>query len=261
MKAQERNWENLFSHIISSPEGIAWYGTWTIYSPEKEVLKSLQAVREFRVTEPTVITHTNKYTYADGSQEEKSWQLDKQICNQPDGIFHPALPSMRALSFGQGANAGVSQILEKGTRFGAELFFRYQDWRTSVVPIYEEDGNLARITHIREHRGNFSAQPPGSEVKNITGKWIGNKKEMTPDLTISVATETELIFPTESHNKTIFLPDGVVLHLPPTVQVGEEFSLVAGRFVTNQEYKQLTAKYDQSGAFTLLVSEIFQLQE
>ncbi len=82
---------------------------------------------------------------------------------------------------------------------------------------------------------------------------------MTPDLTISAATETVLIPPTESQNKTIFLPDGVVLHVPQTVQVGEEFALMAGSF-TNHEYKQLTAKYDKSGAFKLLISEIFQLQ-
>ncbi len=151
MKAQDQNWENLFTDLISSPEGIAWYGTWTTYSPEKEVLKSYQGIREFRATEPTVINHTNKYTYTDGNKEEKTWKIDKQTCSQADGVIHPALPSMRSLSFGQGATAGISQILEKGKRFGVELFFRYQDWRTSIVTIYEEDGNLARITQIREH--------------------------------------------------------------------------------------------------------------
>ncbi|MBA3923996.1 MAG: DUF3598 family protein, partial [Nostocaceae cyanobacterium] len=110
MKAQDQNWENLFTDLISSPEGIAWYGTWTTYSPEKEVLKSYQGIREFRATEPTVINHTNKYTYTDGNKEEKTWKIDKQTCSQADGVIHPALPSMRSLSFGQGATAGISQI-------------------------------------------------------------------------------------------------------------------------------------------------------
>ena len=256
---QEQNWENLFGYLISSHEGIAWYGIWTTYSPEKKVLKSYQGIREFCATEPTVITHTNKYTYADESKEQKTWKIDKQSCNQPDGVVHPALPAMRSLSFGQGATAGVSKILEKGNKFGVELFFRYQDWRSSVAIIYETDGNLARITQIREHRGSFPSTP-GSEVKNITGMWLGSKQEMTPDLIISAATETILVPPSESQNKTIFFPDGVVLHVPQTVQVGEEFALMAGKFVSNHQYKQLTAKYDKSGAFKLLISEIFQLQ-
>ncbi|MDJ0514825.1 MAG: DUF3598 family protein [Trichodesmium sp. MO_231.B1] len=36
MNLQEQNWINLFGDI--SPEGKAWYGIWTRYYPELEVI-------------------------------------------------------------------------------------------------------------------------------------------------------------------------------------------------------------------------------
>jgi hypothetical protein len=43
--------------------------------------------------------------------------------------------------------------------------------------------------------------------------------------------------------------------------IGEEFEIVAGKLFAENEYKRLTAKYDDSGAFTLLISEVFSLQD
>ena len=259
MKAQEQNWTNLFGD--RTPEGIAWHGTWTVYSPNQEVIKSFQGVRRFWANEDkTVITHTNNYTYPDGSTQEKTWQLEKQTCNQSDGVTHPAILSMRTLSFGQGANAWLSKRLESGKNFGVELFFRYQDWRTSVASIYADSGELDRITLIREHRGSFPNQPPGSEVKNISGKWIGKKEYMTPDLKVSPIEEPQylVLYPTGGKNETFFLPDGVVVNIPKRLKLGEEFEMIAGKFVSDNEYKRLNAKYDESGEFTLLISEVFR---
>ncbi|MGD1700717.1 DUF3598 family protein [Dapis sp. BLCC M229] len=61
MNLQEQNWINLFGDI--SPEGTAWYGIWTRYSPELEVIKSFQGIRKFSANQDkTVITHRNNYT-------------------------------------------------------------------------------------------------------------------------------------------------------------------------------------------------------
>ncbi|HEY9649030.1 MAG TPA: DUF3598 family protein [Coleofasciculaceae cyanobacterium] len=259
---QEQNWTNLFDDITS--EGIAWHGIWTMYSPNQEITKTYRGVRNFQANDDkTLITHSNYYTYADGSTEEKIWQIEKQACNHPDGVAHPAILSMRALSFKQGAKAWISKTLEVGKNFGVELFFRHQDWRTSVGSIYDEAGNLQRIFHIREHRGSFSDQVPSSAVKTISGEWIGKKESITPDLQLSSGSEyQELTFPvTRGKNETLFLPDGVMLNIPKCLRLGEGFELIGGKFFSDSDYRKLTAIYNESGEFVELVSEVFHRKD
>lgn len=120
MDLKEQNWNNFCAKHLQD-----WHGIWTIYSPSGEVTDSYQCVRSFRSDrEQTEITHTNRYTYADGRREEKTWQLYK--------------PSLRAIFFEQGAGAYNSQQLEPGTLFAVELFFRYEDIRHSVVAAYQD---------------------------------------------------------------------------------------------------------------------------
>lgn len=262
MNLQEQNWINLFGDV--SPEGIAWHGIWTRYSPELEVIKSFQGIRKFSANEDkTVINHQNNYTYADGSTEEKQWQIEKKIANQPDGIVHPALESMRSLSLGEDATAGICPQLISGQLFGCELFFQHQDFRTSVTPIYGESGDLERITQIREHLNSYPDQKPGEELKNISGNWVGKKESMTPDLQISQEqeiTEIQLDLIT-GKNKTFFMPDGIVINVPEKVKIGEEFELVAGKMVIENKYKRMTVKYDKDGKFKQLVSEVFDRKD
>jgi Domain of unknown function (DUF3598) len=59
--------------------------------------------------------------------------------------------------------------------------------------------------------------------------------------------------------EAISLPNEVVLIVPQTVQVGEEFAIAASKQVTENEFKRLTARYDNSGAFALLISEVLHL--
>ncbi|MGB3513493.1 MAG: DUF3598 family protein [Microcoleaceae cyanobacterium] len=258
MNLQEQNWINLFGYHTS--EATAWYGIWTTYSTELKVIKSYQGIRKFSAHEDkTVISHQNNYTYSDGTTEEKQWQIEKEIASQPDGMIHPALESMRALSFGQGANAWMSQEFKPGNRFGCELFFQYQNWRTSVVPIYGETGDLARITQIREHLNSYPDRPPAAELQNISGNWVGEKQFMKPDLNISQESElTELqLNLNHGKNKTFFLPDRIIMNIPEKVKEGEEFELVVGKMVIDNKYKRMTVKYARDGKILQLISEVF----
>ena len=262
MNLQEQNWINLFGDI--SPEGTAWYGIWTRYSPELEVIKSFQGIRKFSANQDkTVITHHNNYTYADGSTEEKEWQIEKEIANQPDGMIHPAFESMRSLSLSEEVKTWMCPQLKIGNRFGGELFFQHQNFRTSVVTIYGENGELVSFTQIREHLNSYPDQKPGAELKNISGNWVGKKESMTPDLQISQESEmTELeLDPTAGKNKTFFLPDGIVINVPETVKIGEEFELVVGKMVIENKYKRMTIKYDKDGEFIQLIYEVFDRKD
>ncbi|ARV58482.1 hypothetical protein BZZ01_07355 [Nostocales cyanobacterium HT-58-2] len=53
----------------------------------------------------THLTHINRYLDTNGHVEEKTWQIERETCNQPDGVIYPAIPLMRTLSFGAGASA------------------------------------------------------------------------------------------------------------------------------------------------------------
>ena len=258
MNNQEQNWINLFGDLPA--DGISWCGTWTRYAPDQTVLKSFQGVRNFIPNEDnTVITHTNHFTYADGRTEETQWQIDKISCNHPDGMIHPASASGRALSFAAGANVWISKNLEPGKFFGGELFFKHQEWRTSIAMMYGGDRNLVGITQIREYLGSFPERSPAPKVENLSGNWTGTKQSMTADLSISAVEEIEglNIDPTQGKNETFFLPDRIVVNCPKQVQVGEEFQLVAGKLVADNLYKRLTVKYDNTGNFSQLTSEVF----
>ncbi|MEH1841319.1 MAG: DUF3598 family protein [Nostoc sp.] len=262
MNSQDKNWENLFGHITT--EGGAWHGIWTVYSPDKEVLNSFKAIRKFQANqEKTLITQTNKYSYSDGSESEKTWQIEKQICSQPDGVIYPTFLSMRAVSFGEGNSAWVSKKLEAGKKFATELFFRYQDWRTSVAIIYAESGDLEKITIISEHLNSFSNRPAKAEIEKLSGKWSGQKEYMNSDLQISASAENQelVLEPTEQKNKTIYFPNDITVNVPEKVNIGKEIEIVSGKLVTKNEYRRLTAKYDNLGAFAMLISEIFRLQK
>ena len=263
MNNQEQNWANLFGDLPA--EGISWHGTWTKYAPNQEVLLSYQGVRKFVPNQDhTVITHTNNYTFADGKTDEKQWEIDNISCNQPDGMSHPAFSSAaKTVSFGENATAVMTKSVELDKVFGSELFFRHQDWRASVVIMYDQHGDLTAITHIYEHQGSFSNEPMAGKIENISGNWRGIKQSMTPDLNISDPEEIAglEIDPTQGKNETLFLPDRIVVNCPKKLEAGKEFELVAGKLVTDNQYKRLTLKYAESGDFMLFIREVFHRQD
>ncbi|ABG49824.1 conserved hypothetical protein [Trichodesmium erythraeum IMS101] len=262
MNLQEQNWINLFGDL--SPEGIAWYGIWTRYSPKLEVITSFQGIRNLSANNnKTVITHRNNYTYADGSTKEIQWLLDKEIANQPDGIIHSGAESMRVLSFSEEAKTSICPQLKIENPFGCELFFQHQNFRTSVVVIYGENGELARFTQIREHLNSYPDQKPGANLNNISGNWVRKKQSMTPDLQVfqePEMREIELNL-TTGKNQTFFLPDAIVINVPQQLKIGEEFEILVGKMVIENKYKRMIVKYDKNGKFIQLISEVFDRKD
>jgi hypothetical protein len=259
MYTLEQHWEKMFGHVDT--EGSPRYGFWTVYSPEKEVIKSSQGIRILHANpDKTVITHTNQFPLPDGTVQEKQWQIEKQTCNLADGLLHPANPDKRALSLTDGGtSAWVTKQLEPGRSFSVELFLKDGDWNTSIGSIYTENGCLEKILHLREHLGSYPEEAQLEEINNLSGNWIGKKQSMSPDLRISAEEETQglVLDPTKGKNETFYLPDAVVVNIPKRVSLGEAFDIVAGKLVAENKYKRLTAKYDSSGAFVLLISEVF----
>lgn len=260
MNNLDKNWNNLFGEYTA--DETAWHGQWTTHSPNQEVINSKQVVRSFRSNlDNTVITHTNRYLDAEGNVvDEKTWQIERETWAQSDGVVHPAMPSMRALSFGAGATAWISQKLIPGKPFGGELFFRDSNWRTSAAIVYGENGQLNRIVQIREHLGRFSDESPSLGTSEISGNWIGKKRSMTSDLSVLPEEETQISFAQLSGDKMISLPQGMILMLPEMVTVDQPIQLAAGQRTADEQLKYLTAHYSADGQFTLLISATLQQQ-
>lgn len=213
MNNQGKNWHNLSGEYTT--DETAWYGRWTVYSPNQEVISSKQAVRSFRANlDNTVITHNNRYVDANGNAEEKIWQIERATCNQPDGVVHPAMPFIRALSFGEGATAWIAPKFVRGKPCGVEFFFRDDNWRTSAAIVYGENGQIDRIVHIKEHIGGFSDKSVSVESSDDLGDWIGNQRSMTSDLSISPEEKIQLSFNQRGDHKMILLPRSLDLMLP-----------------------------------------------
>ncbi len=262
MDLKEQNWQNFTANHLRD-----WHGIWTRYSPQGEIIESFQSLRSFRSNpEQTEIYQTNRYIYADGRIEEKNWRSNKQDKILPDGIIHPAFPSMRSFFFEQGAATWSAKQLEPGSVFQpAEFFFKHKDIRHSVAIIYDSNGSLMRMASIREDAVEFPSKSKywSKEVnllpqRILMGNWHGTSVTKTPDLKVSEPMPTQLQWPLEG-NKMFFFPDGISLSCPTQVNIGNSFTIAANWLVTDFQLQQLSVKYDKEGVYSGLTLEILHL--
>ncbi len=259
MELKDQNWKNFTANHLHN-----WYGVWTRYFPQGEVKESFQSQRIFRSNrEQTEIHQTNRYIYAEDNFKEESWDYNQRENSLPDGMYHPQADTMRTICFESGHTAWVTRKLQPNSFFGLELFFRYEQLRHSVGIVYDQQGALFRTANIREDARGFPSQFWSKEIeqvseRNLSGNWLGTSVTMTPDLKISEPLPTKLNWGWEGH-KTFFLPDGVSISCPDKVSVGTPVILVANWLVTPSILQQLSAKYDESGAFTALTLEQLHL--
>ncbi len=254
----QQHWTRFFGNMTTEP--IPRYGSWTVFSPEMEILRFFQGIRILQGNRAqTIITHTNRFPQDDGTFQEKSWLIEKESCNLADGLLHPADPSKRSFSLlGSGATSWFPKKLLPGHQFSVEFFLKHDSSNNSVGGIYGDNGVLDRIIMIREQLGDFPGEPK-SKLTTISGNWQGEKLTMMPDLRIrEPETLSELVLePTGAKNQTFLLPDQVVLTIPQTVKLGEAFEMFAGRLVRENQYQRLSVKYNDNGEFVSLSAEVF----
>jgi hypothetical protein len=257
MELKEQNWQNLCANHVKD-----WHGIWTRYSPQGDMMGSFQSLRRFHGTpDCNEVIQTNRYIYTDGRIEEQSWTLNQQLDSFPDGLSHPAFPSMRTLFFEQGAAALLCKQLETGKPSAFELFFRHDNLRNSIGIVYDAYGSLMRTASIREDTAGFPSQYWTTEVnlgtkRNLSGNWSGTAVTMTPDLKVSTPVPMQLRTDWEGH-ETFFYPDGITLNCPRQVKIGTAFTLAANWLVNSCELQHLIINYDESGAFSTLTLELF----
>lgn len=254
MELHEQNWKNFYNNHLAN-----WHGIWTRYTFEGEIIEVIKSLRSLQgdPENTETIHHTNRYVYADGRTVEKSWDWHM---NKRSNAF----PSMRSLYFECGTAAWVMRQLEVSSFFQVELFFRYKDLRLSVPVIYN-DNSSNRVVTFREDKRGFPSEYWSEELdlideRKFSNDWQGHSITMTPDLKVSDPVPTQFNWGPDGF-KNFFLPDGISVNCPPRVEIGRSFSITANWLVTDSYLQQITANYDDSGAFSRVIFEEFYLSK
>lgn len=208
MNPKEKNWHNFCEYHNGD-----WYGTWTKYNSEKEVIDSFQCIRSFKVnSDRSEIKHQNHYTYTDGRKETKTFGPYKNTNTM--GVLYLD----NSFYFG-------SPKVDFSKTFALETGFRYRDRRGSLATIYNPDLTLQRITVISEHLDSNITLDPRPLPAEICESWQGIEKEMKPDLTVSEPKKIEWTPLKDADlDYSIFnLNDGLSVTCPTKIELGKDF--------------------------------------
>ncbi|KYC42911.1 hypothetical protein WA1_12400 [Scytonema hofmannii PCC 7110] len=206
--AQLQNWNNFCQYHANND----WYGTWTRYSADGQILETFHCIRSFYVIDNgNEIHHQNYYTYADGTKETKTFGPYKK-------------PITRGLFLDNTFSWGSTKV-ESGSNFGFETGLRYEDKRASVFIGWDDAGNLERITVIPETLTIFpeNASPPSA--KELSGNWVGTAKNMTPNWMVSspVPASWKPLENLADDYQIFHFSDGISISCPRKVAIGQSF--------------------------------------
>lgn len=129
----------------------------------------------------------------------------------------------------------------------------------SAAIVYGENGQIERIVQIRECLSDFPDESSRLKSLDILVDWVGNKRTMTSDLSISPEEKIHLSF-REGDHKTMLLPEGLALMLPEQVPIAQPIQIAAAQFMANHQVNYLAADYTADGAFTSLTAATLQPQ-
>ncbi|MEG4856696.1 DUF3598 family protein [Microcoleus sp. K1-B6] len=162
-------WENFLQNLGE------WHGSFTQLSPRGEVLQDI----------PSIIS-------LEGFNDNKTVRLNlRRFYPNPSGVGEPEVNELirefqalgrDTLFFENGAFSQGTIQLAPFSECGAELGFIYNYRRLRFPMIYNTDGNLSKLTLIREKQldKNVPERPPLT-VEDLLGEWQGEAVTMYPD--------------------------------------------------------------------------------
>jgi Domain of unknown function (DUF3598) len=262
-----------------------WQGSFTRLSPLGEEMEdipsliSLTGVNDNRLSRgqatPTIhLALTRHYPDADG------------ILQSQEMAFDFSEPSAGAIFFETGAFSEGSPYLRLGTPGGAEFAFKHEDRRLRLIPQFDRDGSLFRLTLIREGRvGTNVPERPPLDLAGWLGIWQGEAvtlypgstrisesltiqtTAMTDDRTITISqsigmqvTESSLIIDSQSDRtrltnrsaQVIFLPDAAYTLCPTQIEPGVEIALEVGWSIAPNLRQRMIRTYTDRGEWLSL---------
>jgi len=162
-------WENFLQNLGE------WHGSFTQLSTRGEVLQDT----------PSIIS-------LEGFNDNKTVRLKLRLFSpNPSGVGEPEVSELvreyqalgrDMLFFENGAFSQGTIQLAPFSECGAELGFIYNYRRLRFIQLYNTDGNLSKLTLIREKQldKNVPERPPLT-VDDLLGEWEGEAVTMYPD--------------------------------------------------------------------------------
>lgn len=162
-------WENFLQNLGE------WHGSFTQLSTRGEVLQDT----------PSIIS-------LEGFNDNKTVRLKlRRFSPNPSGVGEPEVSELvreyqtlgrDILFFENGAFSQGTIQLAPFSECGAELGFIYNYRRLRFIQLYNTDGNLSKLTLIREKQldKNVPERPPLT-VDDLLGEWEGEAVTMYPD--------------------------------------------------------------------------------
>ena len=162
-------WENFLQNLGE------WHGSFTQLSTRGEVLQDT----------PSIIS-------LEGFNDNKNVRLKlRRFSPNPSGVGEPEVSELvreyqalgrDILFFENGAFSQGTIQLAPYSECGAEFGFIYNYRRLRFIQLYNTDGNLSKLTLIREKQldKNVPERPP-LNVDDLLGEWQGEAVTMYPD--------------------------------------------------------------------------------
>jgi hypothetical protein len=262
-----------------------WQGSFTRLSPIGEEIEdipsliSLTGVDDDRLSRgqapPTIhFALTRHYPDADG------------ILQPQELVFDFSEPGAGAIFFETGAFSEGSPYLRMGAPGGAEFAFRHADRRLRLIQQFDSNGQLFRLTLIREQRvGSNAPERPPLDLAGWLGFWQGESVTLYPgstnidrvpttqtvaltdDRTItrsqtigSQVTESTFTLNSESDrprltnqsSQVILLPDAAYTLSPTQIESGVEIALEVGWSIEPNLRQRLIRTYTDRGEWLSL---------
>jgi Domain of unknown function (DUF3598) len=249
-----------------------WQGSFTRLSPTGEEIEDI----------PSLISLT-------GVDENRSIHLSlTRYYPDADGILQPqemafdfSAPSAGAMFFETGAFSEGSPSLRMGAPGGAEFAFKHEDRRLRLIPQFDIDGKLFRLTLIREGRvGTNAPERPPLDLAGWLGVWQGKAVTLYPgstkvsesatvqtvvlidDRTVAISrsigsqvTESTLTINSEStpphltsqSTQVMLLPDAAYVMCPTQFEPGVAIELEVGWSIEPNLRQRLIRTYTDRG--------------
>lgn len=254
-----------------------WQGSFTRFSPQGEVLEDT----------PTVVSFEGL------NNNQTMRQIVRRFpANQPQNekILEYSSLGRGILLFENGAFSQGSIQLAPFSEFGAELGLIDRDRRLRLVQLFDPNGQLDRITLIREKlAGSTAAERPPLKLDDLVGEWQGEAVTIYPDWRSSDKYSTKLQIAKNSNNQitqhlsiaegdstrqissdariegsilyfdgsspvnqVMLLPDGASSTCPQQIIAGRAFFLEVGWLLQPNLRQRLIRRYDNKGGWSSL---------
>ncbi len=247
-----------------------WHGSFTRFSPQGELLEDT----------PTMVSFTGL------NDNQTIRQIVRRLppnCPPEEKVFEYSSLGRGILFFEDGAFSSGSIQLAPFADFGAELGLIYKNRRLRLVQLFNQSGELERLTLIREKLAKATEpEKPPLTVEDLVGTWQGEACTIYPDWRspetyavalkiervgenellqqlsiperniVSKATIFDSVLRFDSGYQVLLLPDGASSTCPLQVKAGVGFFLEVGWLRSPIERQRMIRTYNSQGEWVNL---------